>query len=578
MSKMLDALKRLQQQGAAPAAMPTINNTVGQIDAVREIASAVDEAVVETERRVREEYEQKIAERDLQLEQERKQLVGERDAEKQRLEAQLSQLQSQMQTRQTESVSQEKLQAELEAELKQLQAEAESRIRDEYERKISERDRQLAEQRELLEQELNAEKRTLETQLETLQSQIQAHQSDSVAHEELQSQLEAELKRHKAEADRLRQDDESRYRREQQQLEVRLQELDASHQKLMSESTSLSEQLRSKEAELADVQQAIQAAPVVDEETLRATLSAELVKQSQEFSRKEAELHAELAEARRMVESQQNDLAEIIRLRQEEKAKFEKARTAAAAPPPVKVPAPGEVAPSAPPVAPQAAPKELPSLLLRPFSSVPRSHLVSYEEQTLTDLQDARISERYERLAQATTTATSKLFLSADGGDDAHQAGFHTALAAAHADRRVLIIDGDVHGKQLSHRLGMRDSLGFYEVIRRETKWTERVVGLRCGEVDFLPAGRSLYTVSRSDLESAQAVWQELSDIWPVIILVGEHPGAVSTELYVVLCQSIYLTACLGRATKDDVKAASKRISSIGGRIEAAIAMNAKLK
>lgn len=578
MSKMLDALKRLQQQGAIPAAMPTISNTVGQIDAVREVASAVDEAVAETERRVREEYAQKIAEREQQLAAQRQLLEGERIAEKRNFEAQLAQLQSQIQARSADAVTSDKLQAELEAELKQLQAEAEARIRKEYERKLAERDRQLAEQRKLLENELTAEKETLQSQLALLQTQIEAHQSDSAAHEQLQAKLEAELQRRKSEADRLRQEDETRYRREQQQLELRLRELDAAHQKLVSESSALSAQLRSKEAELADVQLAIQAAPVVDEESLRATLSAELIKQSQEFARKEAELHAELDEARRVVESQQNDLAEIIRLRTEEKARFERARAAVAPPQPVAVPLPHEVAPPAEP-APTSAPKsELPSLLIRSFSSVPRSHLVSYEEQTLADLQDARISERYERLAQTSSKATSKLFLSADGGDDAHQAGFHTALAAGHADRRVLIIDGDVHGKQLSHRLGLRDSLGFYEVIRRETKWTERVVGLRCGEVDFLPAGRSLYTVSRSDLESAQAVWQELSEIWPLIILVGEHPGAVSTELYVVLCQSIYLTACLGRATKDDVKAATKRIGSIGGRIEAAVAMNAKLK
>lgn len=543
MSKMLDALKRLQEQGAAPASTPTINNTVGQVDAVREVAAAVDQAVAETEQR----------------------------------------------------------------------------LRDEYQRQIAERDQQLAEQRKQLEAELGAEKTRLQQQLAQLESKLASHQDDATAHEELQTELQAELERHQAESVQRRQEDEARFRQEQQTLEAKLQELDLARHQLTIDATRLSEQLSAKEAELQEVQQAIQAAPTVDEQTLRASLSDELSKQAEEFARKEAELNEALAEARQTVETQQqdltaarrslesheSDLAEIARLRAEEKAQLEKARRAADAKAEaaelaaaqaralaqavaaetaaaennaaeIAHPAQPQVEAEPPRPAPEA---EIPMLLRSSFTSaVPRPHLCSYEEQTKADLQDARISERYERLAQPTSKPTSTLFLSADGGDDAHQAGFHTALAVASKNRRVLVIDGDVHGKQLSHRLGMRDSLGFYEVIRRETKWSERVVGLQCGEIDFLPAGRSLYTVSRSDLESAQAVWQEFSEIWPLVILVGEHPGAVSTELYAVLCQSIYLTACLGRATKDDVKAASKRIASIGGRIEAAVAMNAKLK
>ncbi|TWT33408.1 SMC family protein [Blastopirellula retiformator] len=542
MSKMLDALKRLQEQGAAPASTPTINNTVGQVDAVREVAAAVDQAVAETEQR----------------------------------------------------------------------------LRDEYQRQIDERDQQLAEQRKRLEAELGAEKTRLQEQLAQLESQLASHQDDATAHEELQTELQAELERHQAESVQRRQEDEARFRKKQQALEAKLQEFDLARQQLTIDATRLSEQLSAKEAELQEVQQAIQAAPTVDEQTLRASLSDELSKQAEEFARKEAELNEALAEARQTVETQQqdltearrslesheNDLAEVVRLRAAEKAQLEQARRAADA----KAEAAEVAAASARAAAAQASaspanaaeiarpaePSEEPHseatpppvrdakipMLLRPSftSAVPRPHLCSYEEQTKADLQDARISERYERLAQPTSKPTSTLFLSADGGDDAHQAGFHTALAVASKNRRVLVIDGDVHGKQLSHRLGLRDSLGFYEVIRRETKLSERVVGLQCGEIDFLPAGRSLYTVSRSDLESAQAVWQEFSEIWPLVILVGEHPGAVSTELYAVLCQSIYLTACLGRATKDDVKAASKRIASIGGRIEAAVAMNAKLK
>ncbi|MCC9604266.1 hypothetical protein LOC68_00050 [Blastopirellula sp. JC732] len=514
MSKMLDALKRLQEQGAAPASTPTINNTVGQIDAVRDVAAAVGQAIAETE----------------------------------------------------------------------------ERLRSEYERQIAERDQQLALQRQHLEAELSAEKTELERQLSQLQSQLESHQSDASAHEELQTELQAEIARLQAAAEQLRQEDAARFRQEQESLQKRLHELDATRQKVAADAATLTERLQAKEAELHEIQQAIQSTSSVDEEALRASLSAELSKQAEEFARKEADLHNALAEARRMVENQQNDLAEIIRLRTEEKARFEKSRAAAVAQAQaqalaqaqaqaVEPPGDRQAESLAEPQKPPVAKPEPPSLLLRSFTSAaPRPHLCSFEEQTLADMQDARISERYERLAQPSTKPTSSLFLSADGGDDAHQAGFHTAVAAAREDRRVLIIDGDVHGKQLSHRLRMRDSLGFYEVIRRETKWTERVVGLRCGQIDFLPAGRSLYTVSRSDLESAQAVWRELNEIWPLIILVGEHPGAVSTELYCVLCQSIYLTACLGRATKDDVKAASKRIASIGGRIEAAVAMNAKLK
>ncbi|UUO05746.1 hypothetical protein M4951_20520 [Blastopirellula sp. J2-11] len=501
MSKMLDALKRLQSQGAAPAAMPTINNTAGQLDAVREVATAVDQAVAETEQRLRAEYEQQVAARE----------------------------------------------------------------------------QALASQRQQLETELDAEKRRLEQQLAQLQSQLQAHQTDSASHDQLRAELDAELEAHLAESTRLRQADEARFLQDQAQLTKRLDELGESHQHLVDEAAALSLQLERKEAELQQIQQAIQATPTVDEQALRASLSAELTEQAEQFARKEAELNAALAEARQTIDSHQRDLAEIVRLRAEEKAKSESARVVADPPPIAEEQTPQPVEPE--PQVPQTPlePSEPPSLLRTFKSAIPRPHLVSYEEQTMAELQDARISERYERLAQVSSNPTSTLFLSADGGDDAHQAGFHTALTAARENRRVLIIDGDVHGKQLSHRLGMRDSLGFYEVIRRETKWTERVVGLRCGEVDFLPAGRSLYTVSRSDLESAQAVWRDLSEIWPLIILVGEHPGAVSTELYGVLCQSIYLTACLGRATKDDVTSAAKRIASIGGRIEAAVAMNAKL-
>ncbi|EAQ78715.1 hypothetical protein [Blastopirellula marina] len=493
MSKMLDALKRLQSQGVAPAAMPTINNTGGQIDSVREVAAAVDQAVAETEQRLRAEYEQQV----------------------------------------------------------------------------TAREQALVAQRQQLELELDAEKKRLEQQLAGLQSQLQSHQTDSASHDELRAELEAELETHLAESTRLREADEARFLQDQAQLTKRLDELGESHQYLVDEAADLSLQLERKEAELQKIQQAIQATPTVDEQALRASLSAELTQQAEQFACKEAELNAALAEARQTIDSHQRDLAEIVRLRAEEKAKFESARAAAEPPRVEQEPQVAET----PPV--EAS--EPPSLLRTFTSTIPRPHLVSYEEQTLAELQDARIRERYEQLAHVSSQPTSTLFLSADGGDDAHQAGFHTALAAARENRRVLIIDGDVHGKQLSQRLGMRDSLGFYEVIRRETKWTERVVGLRCGEIDFLPAGRSLYTVSRSDLESAQAVWRDLSEIWPLIILVGEHPGAVSTELYGVLCQSIYLTACLGRATKDDVTSAAKRIASIGGRIEAAVAMNAKL-
>ncbi|MFI4875459.1 MAG: hypothetical protein ACIALR_08985 [Blastopirellula sp. JB062] len=496
MSKMLDALKRLQSQGATPAALPTINNTAGQVDVVREVAAAVDQAVAETEQRLRTEYERQAAARDQNL-----------TAERNRLEA-----------------------------------------------------------------ELDVEKKRLEQQLEQLQAELNAHQSESTSHEEKQAAIEAELERHQAESQRLRQEDEARFLQDQQRLETQLRDLGQSHQSLVDEANSLSLQLERKEAELQEIQQAISTAPAIDEQALRDSLSVELAKQAEEFARKEADLRSSLEDAQRTVESQKSDLAEIIRLRAEEKDRFEQARREAAEKPPTEEPPPTE-ATGAPAVAPAT-----PSLLRRFVQPPVRASLSSYEEQTVAELQDLRLRERYERLAHLDTASTSLLFLSADGGDDAYPAGLHAALAAAQENRRVLLIDGDVHNKRLSHRLGMRDSLGFYEVIRRETKWTERAVGLRSGAVDFLPAGRSLYTVSRSDLESAQSLWHELSEIWPLIILVGEHPGAVSTELYGVLCRSIYLTVCLGRATKDDVNAASKRIASIGGQIEAAIAMNAQLR
>lgn len=149
-----------------------------------------------------------------------------------------------------------------------------------------------------------------------------------------------------------------------------------------------------------------------------------------------------------------------------------------------------------------------------------------------------------------------------------------SALASCNVGN-VLLIDGDVVGKQLTIAGGMAHQAGLSEAINRGEDWRPLVVSQDSASFSFLPSGVCPMDRWNSD-ELLRQMNAEMKREFQFICVAAGDAHAKHAKLWCDVCDGSYLVVSLKNSNETFAKSAVKELSNNGARVLGCVVADAE--
>jgi Mrp family chromosome partitioning ATPase len=157
-------------------------------------------------------------------------------------------------------------------------------------------------------------------------------------------------------------------------------------------------------------------------------------------------------------------------------------------------------------------------------------------------------------------------------------AEFSASLAIALAELQegsVLLLDGDIQQRRLTHALQQAATPGWTRVLGRTGEAVPPAVPTENARLEFMPAGHSEAPVGADSSGAIANAIAELTDRCDLLLVDCGPLSNPATELLARACDATYPVLRLGRTQVDEATAILRRIQNAGGRIPGCFATDA---
>ncbi len=149
-----------------------------------------------------------------------------------------------------------------------------------------------------------------------------------------------------------------------------------------------------------------------------------------------------------------------------------------------------------------------------------------------------------------------------------------SALGACHVGK-VLLIDGDVVGRQLTIASGMNDQAGLSEAINRSADWRSLVVSQDSASFSFLPAGACPMDRWNSN-ELLRQMNAEMKNDFQFICVAAGDAHTKHAKLWCEVCDGSYLIVSLKNSNETYAKSAVQELTNNGARVLGCVVADAE--
>ena len=140
-----------------------------------------------------------------------------------------------------------------------------------------------------------------------------------------------------------------------------------------------------------------------------------------------------------------------------------------------------------------------------------------------------------------------------------------SALASCHVGK-ILLVDGDVAGRQLTIAGGMVNQPGLNEAIHRSADWRPLVVSEGSASFSFLPVGTCPTDRWNSD-EFLRKVAAEMKQDYQFICVSAGDAHSKHAQLWCDVCDGSYLVVSLKNSNETLAKSAAEELMLNGARV-----------
>ena len=140
-----------------------------------------------------------------------------------------------------------------------------------------------------------------------------------------------------------------------------------------------------------------------------------------------------------------------------------------------------------------------------------------------------------------------------------------SALASCHVGR-VLLVDGDLEGRQLTIAGGLAEEAGLSEAINRSQDWRPMIVSQDSASFSFLPAGNCPMDRWNSD-ELLREVNAEIKQEFQFICVAAGDAHAKHAKIWCDVCDGSYIVVSMKNSNETFAKSAVEELSNNGARV-----------
>ena len=140
-----------------------------------------------------------------------------------------------------------------------------------------------------------------------------------------------------------------------------------------------------------------------------------------------------------------------------------------------------------------------------------------------------------------------------------------SALASCHVGR-VLLVDGDVEGRQLTISGGLAEEPGLSEAINRSQDWRPMIVSQDSASFSFLPAGNCPMDRWNS-AELLREVNAEIKQEFQFICVSAGDAHAKHAKIWCDVCDGSYLVVSMKNSNETFAKSAVEELTGNGARV-----------
>ena len=149
-----------------------------------------------------------------------------------------------------------------------------------------------------------------------------------------------------------------------------------------------------------------------------------------------------------------------------------------------------------------------------------------------------------------------------------------SALASCHVGR-VLLVDGDVEGRQLTISGGMDEQPGLSEVINRSQDWRPMIVSQDSASFSFLPAGNCPMDRWNSD-DLLREMNAEMKQEFQFICVAAGDAHAKHAKLWCDVCDGSYIVVSMKNSNETFAKSAVNELTGNGARVLGCVVADAE--
>ena len=149
-----------------------------------------------------------------------------------------------------------------------------------------------------------------------------------------------------------------------------------------------------------------------------------------------------------------------------------------------------------------------------------------------------------------------------------------SALASCHVGR-VLLVDGDVEGRQLTIAGGLAEQPGLSEAINRSQDWRPMIVSQDSASFSFLPAGNCPMDRWNS-AELLREVNAEIKQEFQFVCVAAGDAHAKHAKIWCDVCDGSYLVVSMKNSNETFAKSAVAELNSNGARVLGCVVADAE--
>ncbi|PHS15977.1 MAG: hypothetical protein COA78_04265 [Blastopirellula sp.] len=166
------------------------------------------------------------------------------------------------------------------------------------------------------------------------------------------------------------------------------------------------------------------------------------------------------------------------------------------------------------------------------------------------------------------------LFVDIDTPEQVAKLTMQLSLVLSKMPLMILLIDAATETRHLTKSLDSCEQSGLRETLIKNVAWTENVVQLTSGPIDFLSSGNYTFSMTSGHKQATHQLLEEASRQYDLILIAADSSEAASSRIFASQVDAVYLSACLGRTNAASVSKVANDFYSLGAKIEGTIATN----